>query len=110
MPKLHVQDLKPLATQERVESMAPGENTIYLMPPPFLTVRELSVKQEFWHWPIADPGGIDFDLALLIGDFGVGSDAPILLDYRGSAANPPGNSSPVGKRCNQPMGDNGSGH
>jgi hypothetical protein len=37
---------------------------------------------------MADPGGIDFDLALDIADFGLGSDAPILLDYREDTTNP----------------------
>jgi hypothetical protein len=37
---------------------------------------------------MAAPEGIDFDLALDIGDFGLGSDAPILLDYRVDAENP----------------------
>ena len=37
---------------------------------------------------MADPAGIDFDLALDIGDFGLGSDAPILLDYCEDAARP----------------------
>lgn len=31
---------------------------------------------------------IDFDLAVDIGDFGLGSDAPILLDYRTDTSNP----------------------
>ena len=42
----------------------------------------------FWRSDMAAPHGIDFDLALDIGDFGLGSDAPILLDYREDAAEP----------------------
>ncbi len=37
---------------------------------------------------MADPDGISFDLALDIGDFGLGSDAPIFLAYREDAAIP----------------------
>lgn len=82
------QNLSPLVSPERVRSLAPEESTIYLFPPPFQTVRERSKQNPFWYTPMADPGGIDFDLALDIGDFGLGSDAPILLDYREDASKP----------------------
>ena len=82
------QNLTPLAAPERVRAMAPEESWLYLLPPPFLTVRDKSRHNLLWAWPESDPGGIDFDLALDIGDFGLGSDAPILLDYRESATNP----------------------
>jgi len=71
-----------------VRNLAAEEKIIYLLPPPFFTVREQSVRNDFWNWPQSDPFGIDFDLALVIGDFGLGSDAPILLDYRIDMANP----------------------
>lgn len=61
---------------------------VYLLAPPFHTVREQSRSNPFWTWPMAAPDGIDFDLALDIGDFGMGSDAPILLDYRVSLVEP----------------------
>ena len=34
------------------------------------------------------PSEIDFDLCLDIGDFGIGSNAPILLDFRENPENP----------------------
>ena len=68
--------------------LAAEERTIYLLPPPFPTIRERCREGPFWTSPDADPDGIDFDLALDIGDFGLGSDAPILLDYRQDIANP----------------------
>jgi hypothetical protein len=43
---------------------------------------------DWWVDPIAAPSEIDFDLALDIGDFGPGTDAPILLDYRESCEVP----------------------
>jgi hypothetical protein len=83
------QNLKPLVDPERVKGLATEESLIYLYPPPFVTVRERCNKgDDFWTWPMADPKGIDFDLAIDIGDFGIGSDAPILLDYRHDLANP----------------------
>jgi hypothetical protein len=82
------QNLKPRVTSERVQKLAPEESTIYLLPPPFQTIREESKGSPFWTWTMAAPDGIDFDLAIDIGDFGIGSDAPILLDYREDAVNP----------------------
>jgi len=82
------QNLKPLAPRERIRALAPEEDWLYLLPPPFYTVRHKSEGNPFWLSDMAAPHGIDFDLALDIGDFGLGSDAPILLDYREDAANP----------------------
>jgi hypothetical protein len=82
------QNLRPLVTTDRVQRLAPEEDRIYLLPPPFNSVREKSEHNHYWKSPMADPGGIDFDLALDIADFGLGSDAPILLDYRANADNP----------------------
>lgn len=42
----------------------------------------------FWSSDFCDPGGIDTDLSVLIGDFGLGSDAPILLDHRADLESP----------------------
>jgi hypothetical protein len=74
--------------KELVQLLAPEEDRIDLIAPPFRTVRERVTFERFWTWPMADPGGIDFDLSLVIGDFGMGSDAPIILDYREDATNP----------------------
>ena len=82
------QNLKPRVPPERVRHLAAEEHGIYLFAPPFNTVREKSAQEEFWSWAMCDPGGIDFDLALDIGDFGIGSDTPILLDYREDKTNP----------------------
>ncbi|MCI0740041.1 MAG: hypothetical protein L0Y72_13430 [Gemmataceae bacterium] len=84
----NAQNLEPLAAPERVNQLAPEETCLYFLPPPFLTVREKSAQHDYWNWPQFDPSGIDFDLALDIGDFGLGSDAPILLDYRLDRTNP----------------------
>jgi hypothetical protein len=83
-----LQNLKSRAAPELIQRLAPEESHLYLYPPPFHTVRELNKTNAFWTWPQAAPDGIDFDLALEIGDFGLGSDAPILLDYREDNVNP----------------------
>ena len=82
------QNLKSLATPDRIGLLAPEESHLYLLPPPFGTVREKAKHNKFWYDDMAAPQMIDFDLAIDIGDFGLGSDAPILLDYRHDAANP----------------------
>src|ERR1700722_11548052 len=82
------QEFSPLVSKGRVSLLAPEEGVICLHPPPFRTVRELAIDEPFWCEPWSDPSAIDFDLAIAIGDFGIGSDAPILLDYRGNVDHP----------------------
>jgi hypothetical protein len=55
---------------------------------PLLPVGRRAHPNDFYNWPSSDPGGIDYDLAIIIGDFGLGSDAPIALDFREDATNP----------------------
>ena len=79
---------QPLVPAERVRKLAPEESEVFLLAPPFRTVRDYASSDSrrylasFWSDPMAAPTEIDFDLALDIGDFGPGTDAPILLDYR----------------------------
>lgn len=53
-----------------------------------MTVREKSKENKYWLHEHSAPHMIDFELAIDIGDFGLGSDAPILLDYRTDKTNP----------------------
>ncbi len=81
--------VSPTVLARRVGRIAPGEDRIELHGPPFRTVRELvSRGEQFWTSPIASPSGIDLDLALVIGDFGPGSDSPICLDFRQDPGRP----------------------
>jgi hypothetical protein len=76
------QDLHPLAAPEDLDHLAPGESSLFLNPPPFWTLAsEIAKNQSFWdeHGALDE---IDPELALVIGDFGLGSDAAIVLDYR----------------------------
>lgn len=82
------QNTTPWVGEDRVRALAPEESMIFLEPPPFSTVRELSAGHPFWGGPMADPDGIDPDRTIVLGDFGLGSDAPIALDYRHDAARP----------------------
>ncbi len=68
---------------EKVHKLAPGETEICLYPPrAFTTVAsQLQHNSDFW----VEFGALHEiapELALQIGDFGPGSDTPILLDYR----------------------------
>ncbi len=66
-----------------IASIGPREHGLCLLYPPFKTVASLVESGEnFWSWPVAAPGELDFHKTVVIGDFGFGSDAPIVLDYR----------------------------
>lgn len=92
------QHSRPWVTRERVAAATQGDegregdpSPLFLDPPPFSSVAERVTKKggeaEFWQ-DFADPTGIVFARTVVIGDFGLGSDAPIVLDYRGSAEHP----------------------
>jgi hypothetical protein len=73
---------------------APEESTIFLCSPPFHTVAvDIAGRQKrfgvdrFWS-TYAALESISPELSLIIGDFGLGSDSPIVLDYRQSGATP----------------------
>jgi hypothetical protein len=80
--ELH-QNLRLLVPKERIQSFAPEENRIYLFSPPFRTIGQRLNGGEgaFWlQWGALRE--IEPDLALDIGDFGLGADSAIVLDYR----------------------------
>lgn len=81
------QNLETWIPGDRVQALAADERTIFLFPPPFRTVQELRRHNPFWTSRHADPEGIDPELVLDIGDFGLGSDSPMLLDYREALEN-----------------------
>jgi hypothetical protein len=78
------QNLRSLVPESSVRQFAPEEHKLFLLPPPFYIVRQFlkGPEEKFWADPRTALHEIDPDLTLLIGDFGLGSDAPIALDYR----------------------------
>lgn len=82
------QNLAPIARPDHFRAFDPHATGLFLYAPPFATVTRLSVHEPFWTWQQAAPDGIDHDLAIPIGDFGLGSDSPIVLDYRGERSRP----------------------
>lgn len=97
-PRTHTealrQNLKSLVPKERIQLFAPEEGTIFLCSPPFHTVAvDIAGRQNrfgvdrFWS-TYAALESISPELSLIIGDFGPGSDSPIVLDYRQSSSTP----------------------
>jgi hypothetical protein len=84
------QNLRPgLIRPERVRTIADDESLVFLYPPPFSTVESLRRSGErFWDEAYAAPQEISFAHSVPIGDFGLGSDAPIMLDYRADPSSP----------------------
>jgi hypothetical protein len=97
-----LQHSRPLVPADRVRAFAPEESSIYLLPPPFMSVRDLveGAEWSFWESDMVAPDEISFEHTVVIGDFGIGSDAPIVLDYRLDARRPaaPPSSASAGAR------------
>ena len=87
----HAQNVTLRVPIERIHRIAPDECWIYFDPPPFV-LGGGSLAASFDWSGMADgvevPGDIDLKYAIIIGDFGLGSDAPIALDYRKNLVNP----------------------
>lgn len=79
--------IKAPIAEEKVRRFAPDEPEIYFYPPRLVSAR-IAGGETFWTWAEADPSGIDPEASVLIGDFGLGSDAPVILDYRENPADP----------------------
>jgi len=77
-----LQNLHPIIPPEIVRTFAPDEETIVLYPHPFSTVQEARRSNTYWEDKRSALGEIDPELSLIIGDFGLGSDTAIILDYR----------------------------
>jgi hypothetical protein len=83
------QNLQCLLGKSSIHRFAPEEDRIFFLPPPFYTVKQvMAAEQHFWSDPRTVAHEIEPELTLLIGDFGLGSDAPLALDYRLSATEP----------------------
>ena len=83
------QNSRPLVSEDYLRRPAPDEPGLYLYAPPFHTVARILVGRgaDFYR----RFGAVDQlvpEAAVEIGDFGLGSDSPILLDYRGRPTDP----------------------
>jgi hypothetical protein len=67
---------------EAAHRLSPEDNHLILMPPPFHTIAdEIEDGNTFWEADLSNVGEIDYSKALIIADFGLGSDSPIILYY-----------------------------
>jgi hypothetical protein len=58
------------------------DDQLILMPPPFHTIAdEIAGGNSWWNTGLSNVGEIDYSKALIIADFGMGSDSPIVLYY-----------------------------
>jgi len=78
----NLQELKPVLGKDAAHGLSSEDNGIVLMPPPFHTIGdEVRGGNRFWKTGVTNPKEIDYDKALIIADFGMGSDSPIVLYY-----------------------------
>lgn len=78
----NMQELKPLLGKHAAQQLSPEDDRIILMTPPFHTISdEVRGGNTFWQTGVSNPNEIDYDKALIIADFGLGSDSPIILYY-----------------------------
>ncbi len=83
------QNLRSLVEANLVREFAPEEDFIFFDAPPFALISDLVANgDEFWSREEANPSGLSHEHAVVIGDFGLGSDAPIVLDYSSDLQNP----------------------
>jgi hypothetical protein len=90
-PAMTVLQFNPLVPPERVQLFAADESLICFQLPPFHTIAdEVSGggAGDFWQ-RFGALNQIVPEQALVIGDFGMGSDSPIVLDFAANQSNPP---------------------
>lgn len=62
--------------------LSPDDDQLVLVPPPFRTIADdVAAGNSWWITALTNVGEIDYSKALIIADFGMGSDSPIVLYY-----------------------------
>jgi hypothetical protein len=83
------QNLRSLIPEERIRRLAPEESKLYLYPPPFATVaRGLAASGDDFYTRFGAVEQLVPEAAIEIADFGLGSDSPLVLDYRAGPTDP----------------------
>jgi hypothetical protein len=76
------QEYEPILGEDAAKVLSPEDTKIVLMNPPFHTIAdEVSDGNEWWIEDLSNVGEIDYDKAVIIADFGIGTDSPIILYY-----------------------------
>jgi len=79
------QELDPILGEEAAHVLSLEDDRIILMQPPFHTISdEVASGHEFWNRDLSNVGEIEYKNAVIIADFGLGSDSPIILYYDGA--------------------------
>ena len=84
----NAQHSRCLIALDKIRAFAPDEKYVFFYRPPFSTEEAYMKNNPSLGAPMWANHEIDPALTLIIGDFGLGSDAPIALDYRKDRANP----------------------
>jgi hypothetical protein len=83
------QNLRSFVPEERIRRLAPEESRLYLYPPPFATVAwSLAGSSRDFYIRFGAVEQLVPEAAVEIADFGLGSDAPLVLDYRAGPTDP----------------------
>lgn len=62
--------------------LSTNDDQLVLMPPPFHSIAdEIRDGNAWWKTDLTNVGEIDYEKAVIIADFGMGSDSPIILYY-----------------------------
>ncbi|MGB0562837.1 MAG: hypothetical protein ACPGVO_13690, partial [Spirulinaceae cyanobacterium] len=76
------QNLEPLFSEEQVKNINPEMSTIFFESPPFISMERLkTINENEEFWPYENVESINLSRALLIGDFGIGSESVLILYY-----------------------------
>ena len=80
--EVNSQNLQPILGKEAARMLSPDDDRIVLMAPPFHTISdEVRGGNIFWNKDLTNVGEIDYGKAVIVADFGFGSDSPIILYY-----------------------------
>jgi hypothetical protein len=81
----NMQERRPLLGKKAAHALSADDDRIVLMAPPFHTIAdEVRGGNYFWTSGLTNVGEIDYENALIIADFGLGSDSPIILYFGNS--------------------------
>lgn len=76
------QETSPIVSKDDIPKAFPDFDMIVLQPPPFHSIAEdINSGNKFWVNDLTNYGEIDYCKAVIIADFGSGSDSPIILYY-----------------------------
>lgn len=86
--KANKQHIISIISIDKLKEFAPDENNIFFYPIPFYTINDLYTKEpEFWELYGAIHK-INPNLSLVIGDFGLGSETILILNFSENINNP----------------------